>query len=79
MYNAVRAVFVAVFLLSLLLLPRTAPAAERLLIVHSALNLLTSDGVHMNPAGNQLMAFTIMRGLGVPEKDLWAAKDALKK
>src|SRR5262249_8231825 len=42
-------------------------------------NLLTTDGVHMNAAGNQLMAFTIMRGLGVPEKELWAAKEALKR
>jgi acyl-CoA thioesterase-1 len=33
-------------------------------------NLLTSDGVHMNPAGNKLMAYTILRGLGVPEKDI---------
>lgn len=30
------------------------------------LNLLTTDGVHMNAAGNQLMAWTILRGLGVP-------------
>jgi hypothetical protein len=24
----------------------------------------------MNPAGNKLMAYTILRGLGVPEKDI---------
>ena len=36
-------------------------------------NLLTVDGVHMNPAGNQLMAWQILRGLGVPEADLEAA------
>lgn len=35
-------------------------------------NLLTIDGVHMNAAGNQLMAFTILRGLGVPEEDMAA-------
>lgn len=45
----------------------------------SAVNLLTSDGVHMNAAGNQLMAFTIMKGLGVPEKELWEVRDPLKK
>jgi ABC-type nitrate/sulfonate/bicarbonate transport system substrate-binding protein len=42
MYNAVRALFIAVFLISVSLLPTAAPAAEKLLIVHSALNLLTS-------------------------------------
>jgi acyl-CoA thioesterase-1 len=29
-------------------------------------NLLTVDGVHMNPAGNRVMAYEILRGLGVP-------------
>lgn len=29
-----------------------------------ARNLLTSDGVHLNAAGNHLMAATILRGLG---------------
>lgn len=38
----------------------------------SGVNLLTTDGVHMNPAGYQLMANTILRGLGVPEKELAA-------
>lgn len=33
-------------------------------------NLLTTDGVHMNPAGNRVMAYGILRGLGVPEKDI---------
>lgn len=28
-------------------------------------NLLTSDGVHMNPEGNKVMAHTILNGLGV--------------
>lgn len=34
------------------------------------MNLLTTDGVHLNAAGNWLMAFTILRGLGVDEKEL---------
>ncbi|MGL5059463.1 MAG: SGNH/GDSL hydrolase family protein [Microcoleus sp.] len=34
------------------------------------LNLLAADGVHPNPAGNRIIAFTIMRGLGVPVKDI---------
>jgi acyl-CoA thioesterase-1 len=39
-----------------------------------AINLLTSDGVHMNAAGNQLMAFTILKGFGIPEKELSTIK-----
>ena len=31
--------------------------------------LLTIDGVHLNPAGNRLMAREILRALGVPEAD----------
>lgn len=38
----------------------------------NTVNLLTNDGVHMNAAGNQLMAYTILRGLGVPDRDLRA-------
>jgi lysophospholipase L1-like esterase len=34
------------------------------------LNLLAADGVHPNPAGNRIIAFTVLRGLGVPVKDL---------
>lgn len=30
------------------------------------INLLTTDGVHLNAAGNRLMAVTILRKLGVP-------------
>ncbi len=41
-------------------------------------NLLTTDGVHMNAAGNQLMAYTILRMLGVAEKDLDSAKSAIQ-
>jgi acyl-CoA thioesterase I len=34
------------------------------------LNLLAADGVHPNPSGYRIMAFTILRGLGVPPKDI---------
>ncbi len=40
----------------------------------AAVNRLTGDGVHMNAPGNQLMAYTILRGLGIPERDLWTVK-----
>ena len=33
-------------------------------------NLLTTDGVHMNAAGNRVMAYGILRGLGVPDKSI---------
>ncbi len=33
-------------------------------------NLLTSDGVHMNGAGNRIMAYTILRGLGVKDNQI---------
>jgi acyl-CoA thioesterase-1 len=33
-------------------------------------NYLTTDGVHMNPLGNRLMAYTLLRGLGVPDRQL---------
>ncbi len=33
-------------------------------------NLVTTDGVHLNAAGNQLVAWAILRGLGVPEPAL---------
>ncbi|MCY7384184.1 MAG: SGNH/GDSL hydrolase family protein [Microcoleus sp. CAN_BIN18] len=34
------------------------------------LNLLAADGVHPNQSGYRIMAFTILRGLGVPAKDI---------
>ena len=34
------------------------------------LNLLAADGVHPNPSGYRIIAFTILRGLGVPAKDI---------
>ena len=37
-------------------------------------NLLTTDGVHMNAAGNQLMAWQILRGLGIGEISLAKAQ-----
>lgn len=33
-------------------------------------NLLTRDGVHLNAAGNQIVAYTILRDLGVPQKEM---------
>lgn len=33
-------------------------------------NLLTRDGVHLNAIGNRIMAYTIVRGLGVPENEI---------
>jgi len=32
-------------------------------------NMLTVDGVHMNPAGNMVMAHEILKAFGVPESD----------
>jgi acyl-CoA thioesterase-1 len=37
-------------------------------------NVLTTDGVHMNAAGNQLMAWQILRAMGVPEMALATAQ-----
>ena len=34
------------------------------------LNLLAADGVHPNPSGYRIIAFTILRGLGVPAKNI---------
>ena len=31
--------------------------------------LLTVDGVHMNPLGNRIMAYTILNGLGISPED----------
>lgn len=39
-------------------------------------NLLTVDGVHMNPAGNQMMAAGILRALGLDAAQLEKAKTA---
>lgn len=37
-------------------------------------NILTRDGIHLNPAGNQMMAYTILKGLGVPEAQIQELK-----
>ena len=41
-------------------------------------NVLTSDGVHMNPQGNQLMAVGVLQALGLDEEQIDKAKDAWK-
>ncbi len=33
-------------------------------------NLLTSDGVHMNAAGNRIMAYSILRGMGIKDSEI---------
>lgn len=33
-------------------------------------NILTRDGIHPNLAGHQIMTYTLLRGLGVPEADI---------
>jgi len=39
-------------------------------------NLLTSDGVHMNPHGNMMMAAGVLRGFGLDDAQLAKARDA---
>jgi lysophospholipase L1-like esterase len=39
-------------------------------------NLLTSDGVHMNPRGNMMMAAGVLKGFGLDDAQLSKAKDA---
>jgi lysophospholipase L1-like esterase len=39
-------------------------------------NVLTSDGVHMNPQGNQLMAVGVLQAFGLNEKQIEKAKAA---
>ena len=39
-------------------------------------NLLTSDGVHMNPRGNMMMAAGVLKGFGLEGAALAKAKDA---
>ena len=41
-------------------------------------NVLTSDGVHMNAAGNQLMAVGVLQAFGLDGKQIDKAKDAWK-
>ena len=37
-------------------------------------NLLTSDGVHMNPAGNEMMALGVLKAFGLSEEQLQKAQ-----
>jgi lysophospholipase L1-like esterase len=39
-------------------------------------NLLTTDGVHMGPAGNQMMAVGVLKGFGLNAAEIAKAKDA---
>jgi len=39
-------------------------------------NLLTSDGVHMNPAGNQMMAAGVLKGFGLDEEQVKKARES---
>ena len=39
-------------------------------------NLLTSDGVHMNPAGNRMMATGVLKAFGLNAKQLKKAQDS---
>ena len=42
-------------------------------------NLLTSDGVHMNPAGYRMMAATVLKSFGMSVEQLKAAKTGWEK
>ncbi|HLO46917.1 MAG TPA: SGNH/GDSL hydrolase family protein [Kamptonema sp.] len=35
-----------------------------------SINLLAADGVHPNQAGNRIIAYTILRSLGIPDRDI---------
>jgi len=37
-------------------------------------NILTSDGVHMNPAGNEMMALGVLKAFGLSEEQLQTAQ-----
>jgi acyl-CoA thioesterase I len=39
-------------------------------------NWLTTDGVHMNPPGDAIMAIGLLRALGVPDKNIAASEPA---
>ena len=41
--------------------------------------LLTTDGVHMNPAGNQMMASGVLRALGLDDAQLKKAQESWTK
>ena len=39
-----------------------------------AQNLLTRDGIHPNIAGHQIIAYTLLKGWGVPEQQIQSMK-----
>ncbi len=41
--------------------------------------ILTSDGVHMNPAGNKMMAVGVLKGFGLDEAQIEKAKESWEK
>lgn len=50
-------------------------AALKKLESNGKTNLLTSDGVHMNPEGNQMMALGVLTGFGLTDGQIAKAKD----
>lgn len=42
-------------------------------------NLLTTDGVHMNPAGNKVMAYTVLQGFGISPEDREAVRGKVEE
>ena len=42
-------------------------------------NLLTGDGVHMNPLGNQMMAVGVLKAFGLNDAQLQTARDSWAK
>jgi acyl-CoA thioesterase I len=42
-------------------------------------NLLTTDGVHMNAAGNKVMAYTVLQGLGITPEDREAVRGSIEE
>lgn len=50
-------------------------AALKKLESNGKTNLLTSDGVHMNPDGNQMMALGVLTGFGLTDGQIAKAKD----
>lgn len=42
-------------------------------------NLLTTDGVHMNAAGNRVMAYTVLQGFGISPEDREAVRSRVEE
>ncbi len=51
---------------------------EQVKVPHKG-NLLTGDGVHMNPLGNQMMALGVLKAFGLNEAQLQTARDSWAK